>query len=157
MRIHFAWVFAGILLLGSVRVAKARGSGQNADGKPLIYTGVTGSINASGLDDPQYVLSFFPVQRLMLQATRHPLTKADIDTAVHGTPGDPESPPPTRVAPGRRGYLSPQLSSIDHGRPADNVPCVRWLWSEPCAGFPLAQSGIRSDFQPLSKPPVKKD
>src|SRR5258708_4974437 len=86
MRIHFVWAFACILLLGSDEVAQAQGSGENAAGKPLIYTGVTGSINASGLDDPQYVLAFLPVQRLMLQATRHPLSKADIDKAVQGTP-----------------------------------------------------------------------
>lgn len=51
-----------------------------------MWTGVTGSIPASGLDDPQYVLSFLPVQHLMLEATRHPLRKADIDKAVQGTP-----------------------------------------------------------------------
>ena len=84
MRIHFVWAFACVLSLGSVEVAQAQGSGKNAAGKPLIYTGVTGSINASGLDDPQYVLAFLPVQRLMLQATRHPLSKTDIDKAVQG-------------------------------------------------------------------------
>jgi len=48
---------------------------------------VTGSIgNSSGLDDPQYVLSFVSVQRLMLDAVQHPLTKTEIDKAVAGTP-----------------------------------------------------------------------
>jgi hypothetical protein len=78
MRIHFAWVFACILLLGSAKLEQAQDS--------VISTGVTGSITASGLDDPQYVLSFLPIQRLMLEATRHPLTKSDIDNAVQGTP-----------------------------------------------------------------------
>jgi hypothetical protein len=59
---------------------------QRTSGKPLISTAVTGSINTSGLDDPQYVLSFVPVQRLMLEATRHPLTEAEIQKAVQGTP-----------------------------------------------------------------------
>jgi hypothetical protein len=78
--------FAGILLLGSAKIAQAQGSGGNAPERPLIYTGVTGSIDASGLDDPQYVLAFLPVQRLMMQATRHPLSKAEIDKALQGTP-----------------------------------------------------------------------
>jgi hypothetical protein len=78
MRIHFAWVFACILLLGSAKLEQAQDS--------VISTGVTGSITASGLDDPQYVLSFLPVQRLMLEATRHSLSRADIEKAVQGTP-----------------------------------------------------------------------
>jgi hypothetical protein len=78
MRIHFAWVFACILLLGSAKLEQAQDS--------VISTGVTGSITASGLDDPQYVLSFLPVQRMMLEATRHSLSKADIEKAVQGTP-----------------------------------------------------------------------
>lgn len=86
MRFHFEWIFVGILLLASGHSVRAQSSAENGDGEPLIHTGVTGSINASGLDDPQYVLSFVPVQRLMLEATRHPLTKSDIDKAVRGTP-----------------------------------------------------------------------
>jgi hypothetical protein len=78
MRIHFAWVFACTLLLGSAKLEQAQDS--------VISTGVTGSITASGLDDPQYVLSFLPVQRMMLEATRHSLSKADIEKAVQGTP-----------------------------------------------------------------------
>ncbi len=86
MRIHFEWILASILLLGSGHAARAQSSTENVASKPLISTGVTGSINASGLDDPQYVLSFVPVQRLMLEATRHPLTEAEIQKAVQGTP-----------------------------------------------------------------------
>jgi len=56
------------------------------DAPELIHTALTGSIKASGLDDPQYLLSFVPIQRLMLESTRHPLTKAEIDTGVQGTP-----------------------------------------------------------------------
>jgi hypothetical protein len=65
---------------------QAQNSAENVSSKPLISTGITGSINAPGLDDPQYVLAFLPVQRLTLQATRHPLSKEDIDEAVQGTP-----------------------------------------------------------------------
>jgi len=86
MRIHFEWVFASMLFLGSGHTLQAQNSAENVASKPLISTGVTGSINASGLDDPQYVLGFLPVQRLMMQATHHSLSKADIDKAVQGTP-----------------------------------------------------------------------
>lgn len=87
MRIHFARMLAaGLLILGSGHAAQADDPAVNTAGEPLISTGVTGSISASGLDDPQYVLSFIPIQRLMLDAARHPLAKADIDKAVAGTP-----------------------------------------------------------------------
>jgi hypothetical protein len=86
MRIQFGWVLASVLLLGSGRAARAQRSAEAAASKPLISTGVTGRIDASGLDDPQYALSFVPVQRLMLEATQHALTKADIQKAVEGTP-----------------------------------------------------------------------
>jgi hypothetical protein len=86
MRIHFEWMLASLLFMGSGHVVQAQDSAQNVAGKPLISTGVTCSINASGLDDPQYVLAFLPVQRLMMQAAHYPLSKADIDKAVQGTP-----------------------------------------------------------------------
>ncbi len=54
--------------------------------KPLLQTAVTGQITESGLDDPQYVLSFVPVQRLMLAAVEHPQTQQGIYTALQGTP-----------------------------------------------------------------------
>ncbi len=55
-------------------------------GNSTLHTGVTGQITASGLNDPQYVLSFVPVQQLMLVAVQHPLTQAEIQTRLHGTP-----------------------------------------------------------------------
>jgi hypothetical protein len=76
----------GLLMLGSGPTAQGQTSTASGEAKPLIHTGVTGSINASGLDDPQYVLSFVPVQRLMLEAAQHPLTKSEIERAVQGTP-----------------------------------------------------------------------
>src|SRR5271157_4158728 len=84
MRIHSGWVLAGILL--SSPVVLAQSSEVKVANNPLISTGVTGSIRTSGLDDPQYVLSFVPIQRLMLDATRHALTKAEVERAVAGTP-----------------------------------------------------------------------
>lgn len=86
MQTHFQWIVAGILLLASAHVVQAQSSQEKVVGKPLISTGVTGSINTSGLDDPQYVLSFVPVQRLMLDAAQRPLTKEEIQRAVQGTP-----------------------------------------------------------------------
>ncbi len=86
MRINSKWTLVGILLLISARAGHAQSPAASVADKPLMSTGVTGSINASGLDDPQYVLSFIPVQRLMLEATQHPLAKAAIQTALQGTP-----------------------------------------------------------------------
>ena len=54
--------------------------------KPLMWTGITGYIRSKGLDDPQYVLSFVPVQRLMLDAVDGPVTKPQIDAALSGLP-----------------------------------------------------------------------
>ncbi|MGA2146928.1 MAG: hypothetical protein ABSH49_18410 [Bryobacteraceae bacterium] len=71
---------AAVLLVG--QAAKA----DDTASKPLIRTAVTGSVGASGLDDPQYVLSFVPVQRLMLDAVNHPIATAGIDKALTGTP-----------------------------------------------------------------------
>lgn len=85
MRIYsLSMVAAVLLILWSGQPARAQIPTEAS--KPFISTGVTGSISASGLDDPQYVLSFVPVQRLMLDAVQHPITKADIDKALLGTP-----------------------------------------------------------------------
>ncbi|MGC1372329.1 MAG: hypothetical protein WA824_09345, partial [Candidatus Sulfotelmatobacter sp.] len=85
MRTHFVLVVACILIGGSAKLTHAQNSGAAAE-KPLVSTGITGSTSASGLDDPQYVLAFVPVQRLMLEASRHLLSKAEIDKAIQGTP-----------------------------------------------------------------------
>src|SRR5271166_2713356 len=86
MRNHSKWALAWILLSGAGSIVYAQGSVPRAADEPLISTGVTGSIKASGLDDPQYVLSFIPIQRLMLDATRQPLTKEEIEKGVQATP-----------------------------------------------------------------------
>lgn len=54
--------------------------------RPLMWTGITGKIRAFGLNDPQYILSFVPVQRLMLEAVEHPLTTTQIDERLNGLP-----------------------------------------------------------------------
>lgn len=79
-------ILAGVLLLALAGAAQAQKPATNKAETPLFSTGVTGSIGESGLDDPQYVLSFIPVQRLMLEATHRPLSKAEIEGGLKGTP-----------------------------------------------------------------------
>jgi hypothetical protein len=86
MRNYCQCVLICIWPLLATQAAQAQSPAEIVAENPLISTGVTGSINASGLDDPQYVLSFVPVQRLMLEATQHPLTSAAIQKALQGTP-----------------------------------------------------------------------
>ena len=86
MRIHCSGMLAGLLFMGSGHAVQAQNPADNVSGNPLIGTAITGSINASGLDDPQYVLSFVPVQRLMLEATKRPLTREEIQKAIQETP-----------------------------------------------------------------------
>ncbi len=84
---RFARSFLLPILLGFFAVpASAQSSLQSPDQKNLLSTGVTGSVGSSGLDDPQYVLSFVPVQRLMLTATQRPLKIEEIDSALEQTP-----------------------------------------------------------------------
>lgn len=61
----------------------AGGSGNAA---PLLDTGVTGGIRASGLNDPQYALSFVPVQRLMLRLVAGPVSEDSASIALKDTP-----------------------------------------------------------------------
>lgn len=63
-----------------------RQSADTNDNSPLLHTGVTGQITASGLNDPQYVLSFVQVQRLMLTAVQHPLSQSEVAAGLKGTP-----------------------------------------------------------------------
>jgi hypothetical protein len=86
MRTRCEWILIIAFLLGSAHIGLAQNSGENRTSKTLIRTGVTGFVNASGLDDPQYVLSFVPIQRLMLDAVQRPLTEEEIQRAVQGTP-----------------------------------------------------------------------
>ncbi len=74
------------ILLGSCYAAQTdQRSGPTE--KPLFNTAVTGStVGVSGLDDPQYVLSFIPVQQLMLTTVQHPVSKQEINKALIGTP-----------------------------------------------------------------------
>ena len=74
------------VLLGATWGQTEAASGALKGDDPVLQTAVTGQITASGLDDPQYVLSFAPVQRLMLAAVQHPITEAAIQSELHGTP-----------------------------------------------------------------------
>jgi hypothetical protein len=89
MNMHLAWVFACVLLCGSAKLDQAQDTAGGSAGKPLIWTGVTGSITASGLDDPHYVLSFLPVQRLMLEALWHEIACGKRILCESAGPGEP--------------------------------------------------------------------
>jgi hypothetical protein len=52
MRVRFVWMIAGVLLLLSATILSGQESGGTPAQEPLLSTGVTGSISASGLDDP---------------------------------------------------------------------------------------------------------
>lgn len=56
------------------------------DSAVAMWTGFTGTITASGLENPQYVLSFRPIQRLVQRAARQPVDQAVVDSALVGTP-----------------------------------------------------------------------
>jgi hypothetical protein len=86
MRIHLEAMFSGIMLVGTVHGVQAQNLAEDGNGRALLSTTVTGSLNASGLGDPQYVLSFVPVQHLMIEAIRHPLTQMEIQKAIQTTP-----------------------------------------------------------------------
>lgn len=78
---------AAVFLACWIATAWAGATAHDAGRTPLLTTGVTGSIRASGgLEDPQYVLSFAPVQRLMLLAAHRPLSRAEIDAGLATTP-----------------------------------------------------------------------
>jgi hypothetical protein len=77
------WIFAGLLTVGLHHSVWTQGAKTQT---PLLTTGVTGSIRASGLNNPQYVLSFIPVQRILLTAGQHPLTGEEVQSALKGTP-----------------------------------------------------------------------
>ncbi len=85
MGLWLKYAFVSILL-GAAGGQSLHTIEPSADSTPLLHTGVTGQITASGLKDPQYLLSFVPVQRLMLAAIGHPLMQAEIQTRLHGTP-----------------------------------------------------------------------
>lgn len=87
MRTGFAGILSTLLLQTAIGLwAQASDStGKPAD-SPVLHTGVTGRISASGLNDPQYVLSFPPVQRLLLRATQHCLMQNEIQKELLDTP-----------------------------------------------------------------------
>ncbi len=79
MRTRFAGILSTLLLQTAIGLwaQVSDSTGKPAD-SPVLHTGVTGRISASGLNDPQYVLSFPPVQRLLLRATQHCLMQNEI-------------------------------------------------------------------------------
>lgn len=81
---RFYLVFLTVLVTLGPVASPAQTS--KASARPLMWTGIAGRIRATGLADPQYVLSFVPVQRLMLAAVQEPLTAQQIDTALANLP-----------------------------------------------------------------------
>src|ERR1035441_1295633 len=87
MRIRFAGILSAVVLeaASSLSAQVSNSTGKTAD-SPVLQTAVTGRISASGLNDPQYVLSFIPVQRLLLRATERCLTQSEIQKGLLDTP-----------------------------------------------------------------------
>lgn len=54
--------------------------------EPVLTTGITGSAIGSGLEDPQYVLSFPQVQALILAVAHAPMAGDEIETRLSSTP-----------------------------------------------------------------------
>jgi hypothetical protein len=72
LRDHKRWIFIAVSFVGLHHSAWTQDAKTE---KPLLTTGVTGSIRASGLNNPQYVRCFVPVQRIVLTAGEHPLNR----------------------------------------------------------------------------------
>lgn len=75
-----SWASAWLILL-----ALAASPGV-AGGQSVLNTGITGTVSSSGLENPQFVLSFPSVQELLLQAARGPVAEARVTTALRDTP-----------------------------------------------------------------------
>jgi hypothetical protein len=73
-------------VLAAPLAAGAQPQSVAADSTPMVRTGFTGGITASGLDNPRYVMSFRPIQRLVQQMSRGPVPRSAVDAAVAGTP-----------------------------------------------------------------------
>lgn len=52
----------------------------------VLQTGITGTLSASGLESPLYVLSYSSIQQLMLDASTGPVSEARIEEALRDTP-----------------------------------------------------------------------
>lgn len=87
MRIRFAGILSVVVLEAAISlwVQASDSTGKPTDA-PLLHTAVTGRISATGLNDPQYLLSFPSVQRAMLRATEHCLKQSEIEKELMGTP-----------------------------------------------------------------------
>ena len=77
------WIFAAFSIVGFHHSAWTQSAKTQP---PLLTTGVTGLIRASGLNNPQYVLSFIPVQRILLTVGEHPQTGEEVQSALKETP-----------------------------------------------------------------------
>jgi hypothetical protein len=68
----------GALLVVVALIAPRPGAfGQGTHAQPqILSTGITGTLTASGIDSPTYLMSFAAVQRLILESTRGPVGSA---------------------------------------------------------------------------------
>lgn len=83
MQMYKKWSLVAVVFVGLHQLAWSQDAKPNS---PLLTTGVTGSIRASGLNDPQYVLSFVPVQRLLLAAGDRAVSGEEAHNLLKGTP-----------------------------------------------------------------------
>lgn len=76
------------MLLAIAQPGRACDPGAEPDGHTgkVLTTSITGYIASSGLEDPQYVLSFPAVQRLVLCAVQAPVDEAAARKALQGVP-----------------------------------------------------------------------
>ncbi|MEP1306982.1 MAG: hypothetical protein ABJK11_04735 [Balneola sp.] len=73
--ISLALIFISTISLFAQNQSREVGKDNLTSPKNLITTGITGSNTSYGLDSPQYILSFIPVQEIVLKAAQGPLSE----------------------------------------------------------------------------------
>ena len=77
---------ASVPLTLAVLAAVGTAAPAAAAGQSVISTGITGQVTSTGMANPQYVLSFIEVQRLLLEAAGGPVTASRVSDALNGIP-----------------------------------------------------------------------
>ena len=90
MRVRCPFVLVVVLGIGVAGSASSVAQEARRLDRPVLSTGITGQASDAGLEDPQFVLSLIPVQRLILRAARGPLTGSDLASALAGIDVTPE-------------------------------------------------------------------
>jgi hypothetical protein len=81
-RLVIALCYSGLVL----QTERVSGQIAAADSAPIMSTGITGTLTASGLESPTYALSFRPVQQVILESTRGPIDSARATALLRGSP-----------------------------------------------------------------------